>query len=633
MRQSNSNIGIISVRGDNRMRGQVLVIGVFVILGLAMASITVANVGMMVAEKIRLQDSVDAAAYSAAVAEARYMNLSAYINRGVVANYNAMAFNTALWAVTDSYDHGTAVVTTALYTLSTIAKFIPLANLAQPAIQRLAVATHNYVHDPLHDFNRTLKSMFSQEGGDADLNQYLEMLNTHFYSVYQGALYAAMQSSRYQIAQRVAKEVDPEVITTTVLGLGAEHVSSQELANAVDYVIENPNELSNPFNQLAETFDRTFGVDTDLADDHPVLLGAVVESSLDKFVAGYDRDGTVNSLRNLNTGNLMPYASTIESILHLRCVLDVLDCLFDSSSCCQYRFRFSLGSQMIDSDEDWVGEGHVPIIAQKRMREVQFFGLNTDFRVGLPLEWFGWLSDFTRTSLGYSSGWKTTDIHNVSNIYDGREYDFGRMVESTYRGRKHNFLNYLIGSSLFGLVPPFGDCYWDGNTSQKPVDVTNSEPPNPTISVRYLMALRHDGRSKGVPAYDWKTDLNNVGFPLYHYDSRNADVRGIGNTHAADPDEPGVFAGPSIAVLGVKYQKDINGLQGLGIGNPYDMTAMSRAQVYYLHSPNRPDEKPSLFNPYWVARLAPIDSDATPLLLRKGLPFLSSTGIPITPTR
>ena len=82
----------------------------------------------------------------------------------------------------------------------------------------------------------------------------------------------------------------------------------------------------------------------------------------------------------------------------------------------------------------------------------------------------------------------------------------------------------------------------------------------------------------------------------------------------------------------MKAQDKINGLQGLGIGNPYSMTAISRAQVYYLRNPNRPDELPSLFNPHWVARLAPIDSEDSPPLLSSGLPYVGSLGIPIKPT-
>ena len=128
--------------------------------------------------------------------------------------------------------------------------------------------------------------------------------------------------------------------------------------------------------------------------------------------------------------------------------------------------------------------------------------------------------------------------------------------------------------------------------------------------------------SKGVPAYDFDVNLENVGFPNYYYDDQHAQTR---------PDQT-LLDGPSVAVVGVKRKEQVNNLQGLGIGNEYDLTAIARAQVYYLYNPNRQGEKASLFNPYWAARLAPIDSDQTPTLLRKGLPYVAGMGLPLTST-
>ena len=81
---------------------------------------------MMVSEKIHLQDTVDASAYSAAVVEARFMNLTAYINRAMVANYNSMAFNTALWATVASHDHGSALMTSIVYQIAAVVEVISL---------------------------------------------------------------------------------------------------------------------------------------------------------------------------------------------------------------------------------------------------------------------------------------------------------------------------------------------------------------------------------------------------------------------------------------------------------------------------------------------------------------------------
>ena len=123
--------------------------------------------------------------------------------------------------------------------------------------------------------------------------------------------------------------------------------------------------------------------------------------------------------------------------------------------------------------------------------------------------------------------------------------------------------------------------------------------------------------------------MDNVGFPNYIYPSTGAQARPAGTKGG---DNNNLLTGPSIAVVGVKAQENINGLQGLGLGNPYSMSAIARAQVYYVRNPNRPNELPSLFNPHWVARLAPIDSEDTPAMLKEGLPFIASVGVPLKPT-
>ena len=82
----------------------------------------------------------------------------------------------------------------------------------------------------------------------------------------------------------------------------------------------------------------------------------------------------------------------------------------------------------------------------------------------------------------------------------------------------------------------------------------------------------------------------------------------------------------------MKKSSDVNGLRGLGMGNEYNLSAIARAQVYYLRNPKRPNERPSLFNPHWVARLAPLTGEGTPDLLSKGLPYVSSVGIGVKPT-
>jgi hypothetical protein len=74
-----------------REGGQALVFALFASIVVILALFTMFSMGMQSIEKIRLQNTADAAAYSAAVAEARDYNFAAYTNRAMIANQVAVA--------------------------------------------------------------------------------------------------------------------------------------------------------------------------------------------------------------------------------------------------------------------------------------------------------------------------------------------------------------------------------------------------------------------------------------------------------------------------------------------------------------------------------------------------------------
>ncbi|MCB0323451.1 MAG: Tad domain-containing protein [Bdellovibrionales bacterium] len=610
--------------------GQVLVLGLIVAIALVMVSVTVANVGMLVAEKIHLQDTVDASAYSAAVVEARYMNLSAYVNRAMVANYNSMAFNTALWATVDANDHGLAVVADLLYKLSEVlAAFIitiPLSIEVDSAADLIAA-----VHDPLHTFNKVLNELFAQD--EQDLNQFIEVYNIYGLTMYQGLLYASLQADRFRVVKAVAEKMDPEVLTTTTLGVAAESVSYDELAKAVDWVIEDTDARGELFNLFNKSFDRLAGKDSD-TQDHPRLLAAVTEASIDKFVAGRDRKGQGDLLRAFNTANFLD-------------ALGVGGFGFD--------FNMSLGASVRFGQENEAAQVRVPVIARRRMRETNFFGFTYSFDSSNPF--LGFIADaldgIIPNSFGHTSGDKFNDVANAANatlaITEG--FDVERAIQCMLTGTGCavtagipagglNALNIAASATMLPIPllgpPVFVDDHWDGAYDSKPVR-THQVWPEPfsgkVDGVRYVADVASGGFEEGVPKYDWIVDLNNVGFPHYHYPDTDAERRPLGNTRGSNDN---LLTGPSLAVVGVKRAKDLKGLRGLKIGpekpNNYPLTAIARSQVYYLRNPKRPDERPSLFNPHWAARLAPIDSEDTPDMVKEVLPFVSSLGVPITPT-
>ncbi|HEX8823658.1 MAG TPA: pilus assembly protein TadG-related protein [Archangium sp.] len=74
-------------RSLERQEGQALVLACLLMLTLSIALITTVNIGHNVHERIRLQNTADAAAYSTAAMEARAFNFYAFTNRTQVSHY------------------------------------------------------------------------------------------------------------------------------------------------------------------------------------------------------------------------------------------------------------------------------------------------------------------------------------------------------------------------------------------------------------------------------------------------------------------------------------------------------------------------------------------------------------------
>ena len=619
--------------------GQVLVIGAFLILALSMIAISVANVGMMAAEKIHLQDTVDAAAYSAAVTQARYMNLASYINRAMVANYDAIAFNEALWATITAHDHGSAIMAAILYELSVIVEAVSfgIATAISMDIDEIADALSSYFHSPMHDLNRELKDLFSQD--ESDLNQYIELFNSDILSMYEGLLYAALQASRYQVAKKVAYQMDPKVVTTTVLGLGAETVNFDQLAKSVDYVVKSPSARSTWLTAaLSDSFDRMAGRDP-AGSDSIYFLGAVSEASLDNFSAGRNRQGDTDLLRAPNAKDIIgDEVGSLEWAMEKKCKANPLNWFSD----CDAQIRLDLGAEVREGQEDYASQEHVPFIANRRLREANgwVFGLDIHGISGASL--INWAAGHN----GYTSSDRRGDVGNSANVTISAEKgaaSLERYGESIKAGcftadpldvpsRGLNAINMRM-AQMMAVTPPFYcDDHWDGTFDLKPVNFAEIWPPGAgqLEAGKYLAAVvENGGTDSGVPNYDWRLNLEDVGFFTYTR-GNTGQLRPAGSTDGAEHNR---FGGQSVAVVGVKRAKDVRGLKGLGISNEYDLRTVSRAEVYYLRNPNRPNEEPSLFNPHWAARLAPIDSPDSPPVLRSGLSYVSSMGLPIAPTR
>ncbi|MBI2962986.1 MAG: hypothetical protein HYY35_04470 [Deltaproteobacteria bacterium] len=179
------------------MGGQIIVFYLVFIIPMAMLMFSIYNVGQLATEKMKLQNAADNAAYSAAVWEARYMNLDAYIARAMVANYDTMAMLLSIWSVADSWDGFIGI-------LKFVTQFIPFG------IGAAIKAVLTPIHIGLHQANRGLaKAIGGGKEGRAML--YVMEMYAKILGYAQEALYFLNQGGRTSVIQSIAWGVDPKI--------------------------------------------------------------------------------------------------------------------------------------------------------------------------------------------------------------------------------------------------------------------------------------------------------------------------------------------------------------------------------------------------------------------------------------
>jgi hypothetical protein len=175
--------------------GQIILLYLFFLLPMTMICFSVFNVGQIVAEKMKVQNAADNAAYSAATWEARYMNLTAYTSRAMVANYDTMATIDAIWSMMDSLDGF-------LFILENVLKiFFDIGQLIQPL--HMVVAEAN-------DLTAKMVGSNGKNGGSIGIERPIEIYS-NFLSMLQVALYVATQSGRNNVIKSIAWSTDPNI--------------------------------------------------------------------------------------------------------------------------------------------------------------------------------------------------------------------------------------------------------------------------------------------------------------------------------------------------------------------------------------------------------------------------------------
>lgn len=100
-------LSVVPNSGQTKQRGQALVFSLVTLTIIILVMVAMYTMGQQSINKMKLQNTADAAAYSAVMAEARDYNFSAYTNRAVIANQVAVAQVVGLtsWARNYSYTY------------------------------------------------------------------------------------------------------------------------------------------------------------------------------------------------------------------------------------------------------------------------------------------------------------------------------------------------------------------------------------------------------------------------------------------------------------------------------------------------------------------------------------------------
>ncbi|MGH7821627.1 MAG: Tad domain-containing protein [Candidatus Binatia bacterium] len=188
--------------------GQIIIFWLIFAIPMAMLMFSVYNVGQLAAEKQKIQTTADNAAYSAAVWEARYMNLAAYTNRAMVANYDTMAMVLSLWSMLDAWDGF-------LYLVDFIVEKIPIIN-ALSAITK-----------PLHQIVHQVDKIYGTQvvGGSSQQQRVLYVMEMYnrVLSYAQRALYFLNQAGRKRVIETIGWGMDTKI----------QYLSWAELLNAI----------------------------------------------------------------------------------------------------------------------------------------------------------------------------------------------------------------------------------------------------------------------------------------------------------------------------------------------------------------------------------------------------------------
>jgi hypothetical protein len=552
----------LAPRGES---GQIILMYLFFLLPMTMIVLSVFNVGQIVSEKMLVQNAADNAAYSAAVWEARYMNLTAYTSRAMVANYDTMATIDALWSMMDSLDGFMFLL------LKVLDIFFGLGEDLQ------------FLHQAAAQGNNAMASLVGgngQDGASTGILRPIELYND-FLSMTQVIVYVATQFGRMNVIKSIAWSTDKKIQYNSI----AEILNALSLDNRVKW-------------------DKT---------DKEDGLRLTTERSLNDFSNG-------ESMRDFLENALPSPFRQILAATHLDLLICDVGIEVGPKGFNGPFFNHKTGSTSGDYSQD----DDTVIIQPDKLYQHDFFGISVEFCFSIDL---GHHSDDAFNS-GLSLPHIVDSIDHDTDLHSDNFEDNG-IDCSTLGGAVAGEIfgpsgpMGMLGSALQVCDANTAQCQEDvasGNSPSVPCQVT-------PFGVTGMANVEGEGMQTcdqikdsiedviddikdqaqgalGNPCatiYEWADKPEDVKVTVYRGDDSVKDGRRV--------------EGPTVFVYFRKPRTALPLFAGLGLDNRNDLEAYSMAKVYYMQRVGDKDDDPctknnraecnreSVFNPFWSARL------------------------------
>ena len=554
--------------------GQIILLYLFFLLPMTMICFSVFNVGQIVAEKMKVQNAADNAAYSAAVWEARYMNLTAYTSRAMIANYDTMATIDAIWSMMDSLDGFMFIL------LKVLDIFFGLGEDLQPLHAQL-IANAN-------DLTAKMVGSNGENGGTIGIERPIEIYSD-FLSMLQVALYVATQFGRNNVIKSIAWSTDPNIQYNTI----AEIMNALSLDNRVKW-------------------DKT---------DKQNGLRLSTERSLNDFSNGESfRDAFKNALPD-GLGVFTDF-----SIDLLLCKLGVqigpkgFNGPFFDHKTGSTSGRYSQDEKTVIIQPDKIYEHDFFGVSVKLCVTSVDFGHHSDdaFNSGLALPHI--VDQIDHSSSLHSDNFSENKIDcntiggaAVGEIF-GERGPFQALTNAAQICKANDQqCKQDISQGQSPSVPCTGLPFPQGMAEVPGEGLKTCSDINDKMEDMLDELKKKTSKAVGNPCatvYEWGDKLEDVKVTTYRGDDDVQDGRRI--------------EGPTVFVYFRKKASALPLFQGLGLTNPNDIEAYSMAKVYYTQRVGDRTDNPctpgpgssavkggnrkecnreSLFNPFWAARL------------------------------